>query len=307
LIGRSGATVKSMRESSGCHISIASDLIPGTGDKSVVLQGTVAQVSAALALVTPKLAENPVRTATTVPHGGVGLPGAGGPMALAYGGLHAGALPHHPGLTHAHAHPHAHPHAHAHAHAHPHAHPHTLLPHTLPHAHHPLAMMSTVHHQGLSMVPGIGLGGRGGRGAPVADRGSAATGAGGADRGVGKGGVVNLVATTGGAAQPYGQAHHAHQGGAGAGGVAQLPGMAVPQELPVQNELAGSIIGRGGVIINEIRQMSGAQIKITESRPGVSERIVTISGTPEAQHVAYLMLSSRIQAELNRIMQNPGM
>ncbi|KAK7893536.1 hypothetical protein WMY93_022688 [Mugilogobius chulae] len=51
-------------------------------------------------------------------------------------------------------------------------------------------------------------------------------------------------------------------------------------ELTIPNDLIGCIIGRQGTKINEIRQMSGAQIKIANAMEGSSERQITITGTP---------------------------
>ncbi|KAF3842838.1 hypothetical protein F7725_001687, partial [Dissostichus mawsoni] len=51
-------------------------------------------------------------------------------------------------------------------------------------------------------------------------------------------------------------------------------------ELAIPNDLIGCIIGRQGTKINEIRQMSGAQIKIANAMEGSSERQITITGTP---------------------------
>ncbi|XP_042613972.1 poly(rC)-binding protein 3-like isoform X2 [Cyprinus carpio] len=47
-------------------------------------------------------------------------------------------------------------------------------------------------------------------------------------------------------------------------------------ELTIPNDLIGCIIGRQGTKINEIRQMSGAQIKIANAMEGSSDRQITI-------------------------------
>ncbi|KAJ3592668.1 hypothetical protein NHX12_007795 [Muraenolepis orangiensis] len=64
-----------------------------------------------------------------------------------------------------------------------------------------------------------------------------------------------------------------------------FPGMdasppASTHELTIPNDLIGCIIGRQGTKINEIRQMSGAQIKIANAMEGSAERQITITGTP---------------------------
>uniref|UniRef100_A0A3Q3M287 Poly(rC) binding protein 2 n=1 Tax=Mastacembelus armatus TaxID=205130 RepID=A0A3Q3M287_9TELE len=51
-------------------------------------------------------------------------------------------------------------------------------------------------------------------------------------------------------------------------------------EMTIPNDLIGCIIGRQGAKINEIRQMSGAQIKIANPVDGSTDRQVTITGSP---------------------------
>ncbi|KAK7351521.1 hypothetical protein VNO77_11048 [Canavalia gladiata] len=41
----------------------------------------------------------------------------------------------------------------------------------------------------------------------------------------------------------------------------------------------GSVIGKGGAIVSQIRQESGAKVKIEEAVPGCDERVITISGS----------------------------
>uniref|UniRef100_A0A8C2LA12 K Homology domain-containing protein n=1 Tax=Cricetulus griseus TaxID=10029 RepID=A0A8C2LA12_CRIGR len=50
-------------------------------------------------------------------------------------------------------------------------------------------------------------------------------------------------------------------------------------ELTISNDLIGCIIGRQGAKINEIRQMSGAQIKTANPVEGSTDRQVTITGS----------------------------
>nr|XP_047911486.1 poly(rC)-binding protein 3 isoform X20 [Anser cygnoides] len=67
-------------------------------------------------------------------------------------------------------------------------------------------------------------------------------------------------------------------------------------ELTIPNDLIGCIIGRQGTKINEIRQMSGAQIKIANATEGSSERQITITGTPANISLAqYLINASATQ------------
>ncbi|XP_042710435.2 poly(rC)-binding protein 3 isoform X13 [Chrysemys picta bellii] len=65
-------------------------------------------------------------------------------------------------------------------------------------------------------------------------------------------------------------------------------------ELTIPNDLIGCIIGRQGTKINEIRQMSGAQIKIANATEGSSERQITITGTPANISLAQYLINARL-------------
>ncbi|GAA6057808.1 hypothetical protein JCM3770_004285 [Rhodotorula araucariae] len=92
-------------------------------------------------------------------------------------------------------------------------------------------------------------------------------------------------------------------GGPGAGGMGPPPGPgAQTQQLYIPTELVGSIIGKGGSKINEVRSVSACQIKIAEPGevgPGGSpnERLVTITGQPAGIQVAVRMLYQRLEQE----------
>ncbi|KAK2507242.1 hypothetical protein MC885_002315 [Smutsia gigantea] len=60
------------------------------------------------------------------------------------------------------------------------------------------------------------------------------------------------------------------------------------QEFLVPNDLIGCVIGRQGSKISEIRQMSGAHIKIGNQAEGAGERHVTITGSPVSIALAHL-------------------
>uniref|UniRef100_A0A8D1W1S1 Poly(rC) binding protein 3 n=2 Tax=Sus scrofa TaxID=9823 RepID=A0A8D1W1S1_PIG len=62
--------------------------------------------------------------------------------------------------------------------------------------------------------------------------------------------------------------------------------------------LIGCIIGRQGTKINEIRQMSGAQIKIANATEGSSERQITITGTPANISLAQYLINARLTSEV---------
>ncbi|CAL1605642.1 unnamed protein product [Knipowitschia caucasica] len=67
------------------------------------------------------------------------------------------------------------------------------------------------------------------------------------------------------------------------------------QEFLIPNDLIGSIIGRQGTKINEIRQVSGAQIKIGSQLDGTTDRHVTITGTPVSINLAQYLITSCLE------------
>ncbi|XP_054985287.1 poly(rC)-binding protein 3 isoform X17 [Sorex araneus] len=69
-------------------------------------------------------------------------------------------------------------------------------------------------------------------------------------------------------------------------------------ELTIPNDLIGCIIGRQGTKINEIRQMSGAQIKIANATEGSSERQITITGSPANISLAQYLINARLTSEV---------
>ncbi|XP_061446608.1 poly(rC)-binding protein 3-like isoform X2 [Rhineura floridana] len=66
-------------------------------------------------------------------------------------------------------------------------------------------------------------------------------------------------------------------------------------ELTIPNDLIGCIIGRQGSKINEIRQMSGAQIKIANAMEGSAERQVTITGSPANISLAQYLINASLE------------
>uniref|UniRef100_A0A8C7W0U5 Poly(rC) binding protein 2 n=1 Tax=Oncorhynchus mykiss TaxID=8022 RepID=A0A8C7W0U5_ONCMY len=64
-------------------------------------------------------------------------------------------------------------------------------------------------------------------------------------------------------------------------------------EMTIPNDLIGCIIGRQGSKINEIRQMSGAQIKIANPVDGSADRQVTITGSAASISLAEYLINAR--------------
>ncbi|XP_063789373.1 poly(rC)-binding protein 3 isoform X15 [Pseudophryne corroboree] len=69
-------------------------------------------------------------------------------------------------------------------------------------------------------------------------------------------------------------------------------------ELTIPNDLIGCIIGRQGTKINEIRQMSGAQIKIASAMEGSAERQISITGSPANISLAQYLINARLTSEV---------
>ncbi|XP_018529867.1 LOW QUALITY PROTEIN: poly(rC)-binding protein 2-like, partial [Lates calcarifer] len=78
-------------------------------------------------------------------------------------------------------------------------------------------------------------------------------------------------------------------------GAVEANSQTTSQELLIPNDLIGSIIGRQGTKINEIRQVSGAQIKIGSQIDSTSDRHVTITGTPIAINLAQYLITSCLE------------
>ncbi|XP_076334343.1 poly(rC)-binding protein 3-like isoform X3 [Tachypleus tridentatus] len=67
-------------------------------------------------------------------------------------------------------------------------------------------------------------------------------------------------------------------------------------EMNIPNDLIGCVIGKGGAKINEIRQLSGATIKISTAEESAKYRTVLILGTPECISVAQHLINASIEA-----------
>jgi heterogeneous nuclear ribonucleoprotein K len=66
-------------------------------------------------------------------------------------------------------------------------------------------------------------------------------------------------------------------------------------QVSIPKDLAGAIIGKGGARIRKIRGDSGASITIDEPRPGSTERIITISGSPNQIWKAQYLLQQSVR------------
>ncbi|KAM8872652.1 heterogeneous nuclear ribonucleoprotein K, like isoform 1-T2 [Synchiropus picturatus] len=79
----------------------------------------------------------------------------------------------------------------------------------------------------------------------------------------------------------------------GRGSYSDIGGPVVTNQVTIPKDLAGSIIGKGGQRIKQIRHESGASIKIDEPLEGSEDRIITITGTQDQiQNAQYLLQNS---------------
>lgn len=93
--------------------------------------------------------------------------------------------------------------------------------------------------------------------------------------------------------------------GGGGGGSTQTHEMSIP------NDMIGCIIGRGGSKIAEIRQLSGAMIRISKSEDGGnsdrggsdegSERQITISGNPDSVALAKSLINMSLDLHKSKL------
>ncbi|XP_038130856.1 heterogeneous nuclear ribonucleoprotein K, like isoform X2 [Cyprinodon tularosa] len=79
----------------------------------------------------------------------------------------------------------------------------------------------------------------------------------------------------------------------GRGSYSDIGGPVISTQVTIPKDLAGSIIGKGGQRIKQIRHESGASIKIDEPLEGSEDRIITITGTQDQiQNAQYLLQNS---------------
>uniref|UniRef100_A0A8I5ZZG4 Heterogeneous nuclear ribonucleoprotein K n=1 Tax=Rattus norvegicus TaxID=10116 RepID=A0A8I5ZZG4_RAT len=88
-----------------------------------------------------------------------------------------------------------------------------------------------------------------------------------------------------------GSGYDSYAGGRGSYG--DLGGPIITTQVTIPKDLAGSIIGKGGQRIKQIRHESGASIKTDEPLEGSEDRIITITGTQDQiQNTQYLLQNS---------------
>lgn len=71
------------------------------------------------------------------------------------------------------------------------------------------------------------------------------------------------------------------------------------QRVTLPSNVIGSLIGKGGCHINEIRQFSGATVQVEEAKNTSRRSVITIGGSPEAVSCATFLINARISASRN--------
>uniref|UniRef100_A0A452EWL7 Heterogeneous nuclear ribonucleoprotein K n=1 Tax=Capra hircus TaxID=9925 RepID=A0A452EWL7_CAPHI len=93
--------------------------------------------------------------------------------------------------------------------------------------------------------------------------------------------------------EPQGGSGYDYSYAGGRGSYGDLGGPIITTQVTIPKDLAGSIIGKGGQRIKQIRHESGASIKIDEPLEGSEDWIITITGTQDQiQNAQYLLQNS---------------
>jgi len=85
-------------------------------------------------------------------------------------------------------------------------------------------------------------------------------------------------------------------------------GPEITKEMKIENDVAGTVIGKHGIKVAEIRQISGANVNInTEDEvTEAGERIVVIKGSPESVLLAQFLVQSNIDLYKKERLMNRG-
>ncbi|XP_034121096.1 poly(rC)-binding protein 3 isoform X3 [Drosophila guanche] len=297
LIGKSGSKIKEIRQTTGCSIQVASEMLPNSTERAVTLSGSAEQITQCIYQICLVMLESPPRGAT-IPYrpkpqvtgpvilangqaftiqGNYAVPTQETcpvfPLALATGGLHAGISGlADPLLKGAH------------------------LQGAVPaHHHHLQQMPDQVAKNPLASLAALGLAGMN----------PASTG------GINHTGELS-------ASSIRGQADFQSNLGSAPAALAALAGSQLrtanaanraqqqQHEMTVSNDLIGCIIGKGGTKIAEIRQISGAMIRISnceEREGGNTDRTITISGNPDSVALAQYLINMSVELQKANLLE----
>ncbi|XP_034121097.1 poly(rC)-binding protein 3 isoform X4 [Drosophila guanche] len=279
LIGKSGSKIKEIRQTTGCSIQVASEMLPNSTERAVTLSGSAEQITQCIYQICLVMLESPPRGAT-IPYrpkpqvtgpvilangqaftiqGNYAVPTQETcpvfPLALATGGLHAGISGlADPLLKGAH------------------------LQGAVPaHHHHLQQMPDQVAKNPLASLAALGLAGMN----PASTGGINHTGS----------APAALAALAGSQLRTANAANRAQQ---------------QQHEMTVSNDLIGCIIGKGGTKIAEIRQISGAMIRISnceEREGGNTDRTITISGNPDSVALAQYLINMSVELQKANLLE----
>uniref|UniRef100_A0A034W3G8 Poly(RC)-binding protein 3 n=1 Tax=Bactrocera dorsalis TaxID=27457 RepID=A0A034W3G8_BACDO len=219
LIGKSGSKIKEIRQSTGCSIQVASEMLPNSTERAVTLSGTAEQITQCIYQICLVMLESPPRGAT-IPYRP--KPQVSGPVILANGQAYT--------IQGNYAVP------------------------AQEVAKNPLASLAALGLAGITPTNTGGLN-------PTA-----------------------LAALAGSQLRTANTSRTQQQ----------------QHEMTVSNDLIGCIIGKGGTKIAEIRQISGAMIRISnceEREGGNTDRTITISGNPDSVALAQYLINMSVELQ----------
>lgn len=82
-------------------------------------------------------------------------------------------------------------------------------------------------------------------------------------------------------------------------------GQELTQDVMIPNNFVGTVIGKGGAKIKEIRHVSKAKVRVLDPIPDSDERLIQITGIPEANEMAIYMIHTVIETEKMRSASRP--
>ncbi|KQS44411.1 poly(rC)-binding protein 3 isoform X10 [Drosophila erecta] len=227
LIGKSGSKIKEIRQTTGCSIQVASEMLPNSTERAVTLSGSAEQITQCIYQICLVMLESPPRGAT-IPYRP--KPQVTGPVILANGQAFT--------IQGNYAVP------------------------TQEVAKNPLASLAALGLAGMN---------------PASTGGINHTAA--------------LAALAGSQLRTANPANRAQQ---------------QQHEMTVSNDLIGCIIGKGGTKIAEIRQISGAMIRISnceEREGGNTDRTITISGNPDSVALAQYLINMSVELQKANLLE----
>ncbi|XP_055621091.1 poly(rC)-binding protein 3 isoform X2 [Toxorhynchites rutilus septentrionalis] len=270
LIGKGGSKIKEIREITGCSIQVASEMLPNSTERAVTLSGSADSITQCIYHICCVMLESPPKGAT-IPYRP--KPQMNGPVIVANGQAYTiqgnYAVPAQETCT--------------------------VFP---------LAIAGGLHAAGISGLADPLLKGTHLQGAipphhlqPIPDV-----------AGLAKNPLAGLAALGLAGAIPT------NTGGLNPTALAALAGSQLrtnnnrnvaqvqsqSHEMTVPNDLIGCIIGKGGTKIAEIRQISGAMIRISnceERDSGNTDRTITITGNPDSVALAQYLINMSVELQ----------